>query len=402
MDNKKAFASIPWYYLYPIIGGRRSRSALRCNHAPGPIESIFLLLLLAGNMPVLQAAVTLKYVANYANSFASGTGPTAVLACTDLAANMTAMGFPRTFYSIIASPSEVTEPCSDDFWYVNYPACELASSAAPPGPFGSCTDHAWVYSVVADEPECSIHLSGPGGTNGALADVEPGKVVSGLRAKVTCDGVPSDKVVTLSVEAEANTGGHNHHDSARPPGTLKPASGSNPLTFSFTAPAPAGDHTITAQCFDGSCGTDTGKVWVGIKGLVSLYETQLYKLVGSDDVHPNNHYLTMSATGSVVWLAELYRAGFPNDPALRLNDASLERGGLFDIKHDRRTQWWTPPHKTHRRGTDIDVRANEFVHADAMPHRNYFDFEEIAIDVGCKAGMHSEFTTNQHYHVTCG
>jgi len=104
----------------------------------------------------------------------------------------------------------------------------------------------------------------------------------------------------------------------------------------------------------------------------------------------------------VIWLAELYRARFPNDPELRLNDASLERGGLFDIKYPARTQWWTPPHKTHRRGSDIDIRANEFVHTDAVPHRNYFEFEEIAIDVGCKAGMHSEFTTNQHYHVTCG
>ena len=104
----------------------------------------------------------------------------------------------------------------------------------------------------------------------------------------------------------------------------------------------------------------------------------------------------------MIWLAEVYRARVPTDPELRLNDASLERGGLFDIKYPARTQWWTPPHKTHRRGSDIDIRANEFVHTDAVPHRNYFEFEEIAIDVGCKAGMHSEFTTNQHYHVTCG
>jgi hypothetical protein len=138
-------------------------------------------------------------------------------------------------------------------------------------------------------------------------------------------------------------------------------------------------------------------VWVGIKELAPLYETHLYKLVGSDDVHPNNHYLTIAATGSVVWLAELYRTRFPSDPVLHLNDASLERGGLFDIKYTARTQWWTPPHEEHRKGTVIDVRANDA--PGAVPSQNHSMFIDLARDIGADAGLHSPRTDNQHFHV---
>lgn len=292
--------------------------------------------------------------------------------------------------------------------YGHWVGCETQATGRyypgwnPPVDYNSGVIHIDLpYDVFAATGNCHISLSG------FPAEVEPGMTVGNLQARVTCTGKsPEGIAVTITPDVEDNSGGHQHIHGRRPQhvgaasGGVTDANGNVP--FTFTAPAPAGDHTVTAKCVDDSCGEATGKVWVGIKGLVSLYDTHLYKLVGSDDVHPNNHYLTMAATGSVVWLAELYRARFPNDPVLYLNDASLERGGLFDIKHDRRTQWWTPPHETHRHGKDIDVRANEFVHADAIPHRNYFDFEEIAIDVGCKAGMHGEFTTNQHYHMTCG
>ena len=208
--------------------------------------------------------------------------------------------------------------------------------------------------------QCSIRLSGPGGTNGALADVEPGKVVSGLRAEVTCDGAPSDKAVTLTAEAGANTGGHGHHDSARPPGALNPASGNSPVTFSFTAPAPAGDHTITAKCVDGSCGEDTGKVWVGVKDLRDIPDGP-YTLTGSDGnsvgwtpTHRSNHYLNPSAAAKLRELGYWYSTvAFPFNARLQVNDASLERGGIFDINNN-----WKRPHAEHCRGAVVDIRAN--------------------------------------------
>lgn len=321
---------------------------------------------------------------------------------------MTAMGFPRTYYSIVASQSEVVFPCADDFLYINYPACELASAPIPPGPSpnDSCTDHAPVYSVVVDRPclNYSIRLSGPGGMNGALADVEPDKVVSGLRAEVTCDGKPSDKAVLLTVAADAKTGGHQHHDSARPPGALSPASGNSPVAFSFTAPAVSGDHTVTAHCLDNTCGEDKGKVWVGIKGLVSMAPSIDYALVGGvGTTHPDNHYLTPTADAKAKWLAILYRFNFPANPILHLNDASLERGGLFDITPVP----WVIDHLTHRLGKEIDIRANPLINpATSIPEADFKKFEVMALKAGatfCGKGKDNiayRGSVIQHYH-TC-
>jgi len=237
----------------------------------------------------------------------------------------------------------------------------------------------------------------------ANSSVEPGKTVN-LLARVFDDQnnqpVPNVGVI-IEVTVGENSGGHMH-DVNRPKGIVSPSAGStgpdgSGLALSFTAPVSAGDHTITARCADDSCGEATASVWVGIQGLVPLYETHLYKLVGSDDAHPDNHYLTIAATGSVVWLAELYRARFPNDPPLHLNDASLERGGLFDIKYPARAQWWTPPHVEHQRGTVIDVRANDA--PGAIPAGQHEAFVEITDQIRADAELHSPGTANQHFHV---
>lgn len=375
-------------------------STFWCRHFH-PISLLFLLF--AFKISDLQAATTQEYIAWYWQDFPSGVGPTADQACIDLAAKMTALGFPRSFHAIVASPSEVSYPCSDDFLYVNYPVCELTSDGGPPSLY-SCTDHAYVYSVVVNTPECSIHLSGPGGTNGALVDVEPGREVGGLRADVTCDGVPTSKEVVLTVKVDANTGGHNHVPS-RPDGSLSPRDGSSPLTFSFVAPLPAGDHSITARCADNSCGLDTGKVWVGIHGLVNIPSSGFWNLYGDTGIHPAGHYLTGDAFGKLMDLAQLYtQVYFPlNTPVLQLNDASLVRGGVFDIdwvSRDaqgniiaRRTEWWTPPHKEHQRGVVIDIQANGS--ATAIPRRNFRDFEFLMRN---RLGM-TWLYHDGHYHV---
>lgn len=225
---------------------------------------------------------------------------------------------------------------------------------------------------------CSIRLSGPGGTNGALADVEPGKPVNGLRAEVMCDGVPTAKEVVLTVRAEESSGGH-YHVLGRPNGSLNPRIGNSPLIFSFVAPAPAGDHVITAKCADNSCGEDTGRMWVGRKGLETLRDSQYYILVGDTPNHFDNHYLSPEAINQVYALTALYQvAKFPSDPLLHLNDASLERGGLFDVSSN-----WAPSHFEHCRGTEIDVRANDTL--GAIPEWNYQIFERLAGQVGASA-----------------
>jgi hypothetical protein len=228
-----------------------------------------------------------------------------------------------------------------------------------------------------------------------LTSVEPGKTGPLMAAGVYDQAgqlVPNVQV-RLTADAVANSGGHRHDDPVRhsqymgrlaPAGTssgsveqngkvLSGSTGSDGLEFTFTAPAIAGDHTITATCTDsGVTCTQEGpdKVWVGVKGLIpippipDLLPQATYQLnesdgrpVGSTDSHPDNHYLTPEAVTKLWNLGFRYSMiEFPNYPLLHINDASLERGGLFDLSGN-----WTPRpsgHHEHRRGTVVDIRAN--------------------------------------------
>ena len=245
---------------------------------------------------------------------------------------------------------------------------------------------------------------------GMLADVEPGKDIT-LTAQVYNQNNQLVPNVNVEIKAEVimKSGGHNHHDSQRPKGKLNNqdppivagSTGAGGFTFTFNAPAPAGDHTLKARCTDRTC-TQQGpdQVWVGVKDLMPLNSTPLYALVGSKAVHPDNHYLTNSAQSQVVWLAQLYREELPNDPVLHLNDASLERGGLFDLS----ANWTTQPrgHKTHRFGVAIDIRANSL--PGAIPTKNFKSFQRYAREV--KATLcppdgvaYVNDADNRHYHV---
>jgi len=256
-------------------------------------------------------------------------------------------------------------------------------------------------------------LNGLPESSTTLNSIEPGKDTS-LVAQVYDQNNQLVPNVGVQIEADVvmKSGGHEHHDSQRPKGKLNGQdppiitgnTGASGFSFTFNAPAPAGDHTLTATCTGGKNCTQQGpdRVWVGVKDLVPLYGATLYALVGSDAYHPDNHYLTSSAQSQVMWLVQLYRQRYPNDPVLHLNDASLERGGLFDIQYPGRgTTWWTPPHKTHRFGVEIDIRANSL--SGAIPATNFKVFEGFVKRVGAStcpsAGPGYINTSNQHYHV---
>lgn len=246
--------------------------------------------------------------------------------------------------------------------------------------------------------------------SGDLAEIEPGKVTTTLRAKVYDNNnqpVPNVKV-KLEVTVEASSGGHLH-DNSRPRGLLSNGAqvgieitgmtGGDGMHFTFSAPAPTGDHKIKATCLDRDCAQEgPDKVWVGIKNLDPLLSSSVYVLLPNrDTAHPANHYMTSLASQRLAVLAALYHGRFPNDPLLHLNDASLERGGLFDYKA-RIGSPWAPPHETHRDGRAIDIRANS--ESGAIPVTNFAEFIRIARRTGGSAGVHSPGTSNQHFHVT--
>jgi hypothetical protein len=253
-------------------------------------------------------------------------------------------------------------------------------------------------------------------TSGDLAEVEPGKVTTTLRATVyDSNNQPVPNIdVELVVTIEANSGGHQHIID-RPKGLLSNGisantvvegnTGSNGMPFTFLAPQPAGDHKIKARCLGRDC-TQEGpdKVWVGAKDLAPLSGLSgAYRLVGDKPAHPSNSYLSGQASQVISSIAGAYQVlvqhDVPPTTVLHLNDASLERGGIFDINST-----WARPHAEHCRGTVIDVRANDAPGAIPEGHRR--EFELIAREFRAdpmwevpKDGDGNELLNLRHCHV---
>ncbi|MCR4346922.1 MAG: hypothetical protein NUV55_06945 [Sulfuricaulis sp.] len=230
-----------------------------------------------------------------------------------------------------------------------------------------------------------------------LTSIEPDEATD-LVAKVYDQNnqlVPN-VVVKLALEAKQNSGGHHHgNDSAiARTGTLAGQqvltdnTGPSGLQFSYKAPSVAGDYKIKATCTDGkNCqpeGADT--VWVGVKNLIPLSgQNSVYRLIGQNQQHPDNHYLKSTALNRATVFAAFYQAKYPNTAVLYLNDASLERGGVFDISLD-----WKSPHFEHCHGTIIDIRANGGEGALNITSDNDPMIEKLK-EIGRVAGVEPDF-----------
>jgi hypothetical protein len=245
------------------------------------------------------------------------------------------------------------------------------------------------------------------------AEVEPNGSTL-LRAVVECGGSPSAGVeLEISLSVEPHSGGHYHHDEMRPSGsislkgeggshtTVRGATESPGLEFQFDAPKVAGNHLISLRCVTKSClEEEQTKILVGVRGLQKIPDSRYYVLIPNrDQEHPDNHFLTPDSVEKVTRIAQRYHSMFPNDPVLYLNDASLNRGGMFDFSYSSRQQYWRPPHQTHHDGRRIDIRANSL--PSAIPARNFREFERIAKEEGCVAEIHNGGTNSQHFHMYC-
>lgn len=92
-------------------------------------------------------------------------------------------------------------------------------------------------------------------------------------------------------------------------------------------------------------------------------------------------------------MAQRYKAAFPNAPRVTYNDASLEQGGIFDLKAD-----WKPKHSSHRRGQDIDVVANPNHPSMTVLAENDEEFRIMACEEGWRMTLEFEGLPDQHYH----
>ena len=108
------------------------------------------------------------------------------------------------------------------------------------------------------------------------------------------------------------------------------------------------EMTATAT-IDGKFVESKDTLLVRVPGLNELHEGSDYKLIGDKPEHPINHFGTQELIADLQTIANQYVQLNPG-VRIRINDISLEYGGLFDINKD-----WSPPHKSHRLGTNADI-----------------------------------------------
>lgn len=126
----------------------------------------------------------------------------------------------------------------------------------------------------------------------------------------------------------------------------------------YTAPEAAGIIEADVVCGPSNFPSAplTFTIGVRIAGIEQLSAGANYILIGSfgqpgvTSKHVQNHYGTSVLVQRIIGLANDYAKKFPGEK-LAINDMSLEEGGLFDISNN-----WKPPHKSHRFGTDVDIR----------------------------------------------
>jgi hypothetical protein len=100
------------------------------------------------------------------------------------------------------------------------------------------------------------------------------------------------------------------------------------------------------------------KIKAAVPGLQGLGANPNYVLVGSPasndpcsstkSQHIENHFGTVALNQMIVNIATHVRN--VTGVRLRVNDMSLETGGLFDFENT-----WQPPHFGHRRGQEVDI-----------------------------------------------
>ncbi len=362
---------------------------------------------LVGSLFSQQA--TAAYCAGWSKYGMTACAPTAIGACTNFYEKFLRGAGSNVGVTISILPNGGQGNMGDDL-PVAGPACQVS------WPYGGSYGNRDVYPLWghADDQYTIklVPLSGFPESSNVLTSVEPDKRTNLVAYVYDQNGqsVSGAKVQVEITEVVPNSGGHRHHE-GRPKGTLsggQPAgpniitgsTGTSGLGFSFTAPAAAGDHKFKATCTNRTC-TPQGPdmVWVGIKELIPLPATNGYVLLPNrDDKHLENHYMAYGAHIKLMQLADLYRRRFPGDPLLHINDASLVRGGLFDIDHN----WSYMPrgHKSHRRGESVDIRANPAIYpSSAISEGNFNEFKRIAEDLGGYAKIHSPGESNQHFHV---
>jgi hypothetical protein len=213
--------------------------------------------------------------------------------------------------------------------------------------------------------------------------------------------------VSFSVDVTPNSGGHGHHDPARPQGALSGTQGTTDVNgevkVAFKAPEVAGIHTIKAICSTCSNSPVTKEIQVRVPDLLPISPnapknadgTFVYALTSIDPTHQGNgqYHLTEQSRKNLRAMIEAFAA--EGWGTVALNDASLYWGGRYDIGSN-----WRVPHAGHRDGREIDVsftRAGNPVIVSKQ--KSFYDKFCNGKKVSFPSSLLHHYVKSPHFHV---
>lgn len=169
-------------------------------------------------------------------------------------------------------------------------------------------------------------------------------------------------VHSIGSEAVSCTGGHTHH-AGKPRSRFEPETGQTETLFgSFTTtvipPVAAGDEKVVIAWtpnegpFLGDTITSEHFAANRVTGLVRLAAQGNVQLATWTSMH-NDIYYVRPGIDRLTYSLGTHFARL-DTRTLFITAASLEFGGLYDINND-----YSPPHNTHRIGTDVDLDAGD-------------------------------------------
>ena len=151
-------------------------------------------------------------------------------------------------------------------------------------------------------------------------------------------------------------------------------------TVRYLPPRVAADVHVEVSMMEKSSNVATAAISVGVE-LGSFPASGLgYVFKPADSCHTDNKGAVAELRSVAGRIAEIYAGrimGLPDEeraryaPTLRFTDASLPRGGLYDIAQERdgtpRIPPWAAPHTYHRYGYDLDIAVMGAAGDDLLP-----------------------------------
>lgn len=192
----------------------------------------------------------------------------------------------------------------------------------------------------------------------------------GCRDLLTGQILPNRKM-TIEPVRVPNSGGHPEAKHASGRSTTKDGkydqtvgnTGSDGLQYrtTYTSGEVAGEIEVKLTCFkeDGVTVSSTGSVFIHVRIIEELaplpasYPTYVFEGNDASNIHQDSHYVRQETFPKVLRLADIFFAS--RGKIIRINDASLVWGGVFDDDGTATTGNWRPPHSSHRVGEEFDV-----------------------------------------------